>query len=195
MTSEEKEAKWKEYEDQLDFSIQINDDKKDSTCKLIYFLFNQLVQHQDNALKRKEIKQVMTWVTTIFMVPNMHIAINNSLQASVNNENLFKNNYVLAFAKANQDKYVMFNYQSNKVVSLSLLKEDVHDVYFKFRHTFNNDSCLKSTFLKEYLAYTKANNFPIDMLSLKKYFEEYLYKQALRYIKVLFMQELDLTNL
>ena len=40
MTNEEKEAKWTEYKDQLAFTIQINDDKKDASCKLIYYLFN-----------------------------------------------------------------------------------------------------------------------------------------------------------
>ena len=194
MTNEEKEAKWNEYKDQLNFAIQINDDKKDATCKLIYYLFHQLAKHQKSLIIRKEIKQLITWITTIFVVPNHKIAINNSLQASVNNDNLFKNHYVLAFVQANHDKYVMFNYQPNKVMSFSLFKEDVHSIYFKFRKIFNADSCLKSTFLKEYLAYTKANSFPIDMLSLKKYFEEYLYKQALLYLKHLFMEELDLAS-
>lgn len=195
MTTEEKEAKWTEYKDQLDYILQINDEKKDATCKLLYFLFNQLVKHQKSTIIRKEIKQIMTWITTIFMIPNRKIAINNSLQATVTNENLLKSNYILAFLQAGQDKYVLFNYQTNKVTSLSLLKESVHDFYFKFKKIFNATSCLKSTFLKEYLAYIKANNFPVDMLSLKKYFEEYIYQQGLLYLKHLFIEELDLSNL
>ena len=129
------------------------------------------------------------------MIPNVHISINNSLQANVNNENLFKNNYVIAFVKAADAKYVMFNYQTNEVVSLSLLREDVHAIYLKFKKTFNVNSCLKSTFLKQYLAYSKANNCLIDLMNLKKYFEEYLYNQALLYLKHLFIEELDLSNL
>ena len=195
VTNEEKEVKWTEYKDQLAFTIQINDDKKDASCKLIYYLFNQLAKHQKSAVVRKEIKQLITWITTIFMIPNVHISINNSLQANVNNENLFKNNYVIAFVKAGDAKYVMFNYQTNKVVSLSLLKEDVHTIYLKFKKTFNANSCLKSTFLKQYLAYSKANNCLIDLMNLKKYFEEYLYNQALLYLQHLFMEELDLSNL
>ena len=195
MTNEEKEAKWEAYKEKLNYTIQINDDKKNATCKLIYYLFHQLAKHQKSIVIRKEIKQLITWITTVFMIPNTHIAINNSLQANVNNENLFKNNYVLAFVQADNDKYVMFNYQSNQVVSFSLLKENVHEVYLKFRKNFNVNSCLKSTFLKGYLTYTKANSFAIDMLSLKKYFEEYLYKQALLYIKHLFIEELELSSL
>ncbi|MBO7084472.1 hypothetical protein J6W20_00790 [bacterium] len=129
------------------------------------------------------------------MIPNVHISINNSLQANVNNENLFKNNYVIAFVKAADAKYVMFNYQTNKVVGLSLLKEDVHTIYLKFKRTFNANGCLKSTFLKQYLVYSKANNCLIDLMNLKKYFEEYLYNQALLYLKHLFIEELDLSNL
>lgn len=195
MTNEEKEAKWEAYKEKLNYTIQINDDKKNATCKLIYYLFHQLAKHQKSMVIRKEIKQLITWITTVFMVPNIHIAINNSLQANVNNENLFKNNYVLAFVQADNDKYVMFNYQSNQVVSFSLLRKNVHEVYLKFRKTFNANSCLKSTFLKGYLTYTKANSFVIDMLSLNKYFEEYLYKQALLYIKHLFIEELELSSL